>query len=417
MYHGGMGPRRNAKRSDLVANPQSTIRHPQSSEPTVTISRRAVDRLRAGHPWIYRSDVVDAGQAAGGDAVRLADERGRFHGRAHYSAASQISLRLLTAEDRPVDQAFYRGAIGRARDFRDRVVSGTNAFRLVFGEGDGLPALVVDRYGDYLSLQTLSQGMDRAAPVLIELLAEMFRPKGIVERNDARVRELEALPRRAGVVYGECPDLIEVEMNGVRLGVRLLAGQKTGAFLDQRENYAAAESYARGAGLDCFTYAGGFALHLARRCESVEAVDSSAEALEAARANAALNARENVAFTEANVFDLLKSYDEQRRAFDTIVLDPPAFAKTRANLDAALRGYKEINLRALRLLRAGGVLVTCTCSHHVSEADFLETVASAALDARRRLKVLERRSQAKDHPILLTVPETLYLKCLIVLAD
>ncbi len=396
-------------------------------EPVVTINRRAVERLRAGHPWIYRSDLLAAGRdaagrdAAGGPAagevVRILDRAGRFHGKAHYSAASQIALRLLTTAERPVDAEFFRERLQQAQELRSRLVTGTNAFRLVYAEADGLPALVVDRYADWLSIQTLSQGMDRARPLLVELLGELFSPRGIIERNDVRVRELEALPQRAGVLAGECPEAVEVEMNGVRFGVRLAAGQKTGAFLDQRENYAAAQSYARGEALDCFTYAGGFALHLARRCTSVEAVDSSPEALAAARANAERNAAPHVRFIEANAFDLLNSYDEQRRAFDVVVLDPPPFARSRATLEAALRGYKEINLRAFRLLRPGGILVTCSCSHHASEAAFLETVAQAALDAHRRVKVLERRTQARDHPIALTIPETLYLKCLILLAE
>lgn len=386
-------------------------------EPAVTISRRAVQRLRSGHPWIYRSDLLEAGESAPGDVVRLLDRAGRFHGKAHYSAASQIALRWLTSDDRPVDADFFRERLRQAQQLRSRVVADTNAYRLVYGEADGLPALVVDRYAEWLSIQTLSQGMDCARPLLVELLGEMFSPRGIVERNDVRVRGLEALPQQAGVIAGECPETVEVVMNGIRFGVQLLAGQKTGAFLDQRENYAAAEAYAHGEALDCFTYAGGFALHLARRCTAVEAVDSSPEALAAARANAALNNASRIRFIEANAFDLLKSYDEQRRSFDLVVLDPPAFAKSRAKLEAARRGYKELNLRAFRLLRPGGVLVTCSCSHHLTEAEFLEAVAEAAVDVHRRVKVLERRSQARDHPIALTIPETHYLKCLILLAD
>ncbi len=386
-------------------------------EPSVVINRRAADRLRSGHPWIYRSDMVSAGEAQAGDVVRLTGRGGRFLGKAHYSAASQIALRLLDGADRPIDAAFFRERIEQARDFRARVVSGTDAYRLVYGEADGLPGLIVDRYGGRLVLQTLSQGMDRAQPLVVELLGELFAPAGIVERNDVRVRELEALEQRAGIVAGDCPETVEVEMNGLRFGARLLAGQKTGAFLDQRENYAAAEAYARGEALDCFTYAGGFALHLARRCSSVEAVDSSVPALAAAQENAARNGAllkgANLHFTEANAFDLLKSYDDLRRAFDVVVLDPPAFAKSRGSLDGALRGYKEINLRALRLLRPGGILVTCSCSHHLSEAAFIEIVAAAALDARRQVTVIERRTQAKDHPISLMIPETHYLKCLI----
>lgn len=386
-------------------------------EPEVIITRRGAERLAGGHPWVYRSDVSDAGRAAAGDVVRLRDRRGRFHGYAHYSAASEIALRLLTAEDRPVDRAFFRPLLERAADLRRRVVADSDAYRLVHGEADGLPALVVDRYAGWLVLQALDQGMDRAQPLIVELLREMFQPRGIVERNDAAVRRLEQLPLRAGLLEGEPPEHVEVAMNGLRFAVDLLKGQKTGGFLDQRENYAAAAAYVCGQALDCFCYAGGFATHLARRCERVEAVDSSAEALAAARHNAALNGLENISFTEANVFDLLKGYDEGRRSFDTVVLDPPAFARSRRNLEAALRGYKEINLRAMKMLRPGGVLITCTCSHHVSEADFLGTLAAAALDARRRVAVLERRTQSRDHPILLTVPETLYLKCFILLVE
>lgn len=383
--------------------------------PSVVISRRAVDRLRSGHPWIYRSDLVDASAAEAGVTVRLVDQRGRFHGMAHYSAASQIAVRLLTAEDRAIDGDFLRERLQRAAALRERIVSNSNAFRLVYSEGDDLPGLIVDRYGDWLVIQTLSQGMDCARPLIVDALAELFKPRGIVERNDSRVRELEALPQQSGLAWGEPPGSIEIEMNDVIFGVDLLGGQKTGAFLDQRENYAAASAYARGVALDCFTYAGGFALHLARRCESVEAVDSSAAALESAKANATRNNAANLRVVEANAFDLLKSCDDLRRAFDIIVLDPPAFAKSRTQLDGALRGYKEINLRALKILRPGGVLVTCSCSHHISEGVFIETIAAAALDAHRSVKVLERRTQSRDHPIALTIPETHYLKCLILL--
>ncbi len=406
------------------------------TEPAVVVNRRAAERLRNGHPWIYRSDVLDASGATAGDAVRVTEASagprpgrtpgrgvargagpGRFLAMAHYSAASQIALRTLSPEQRPINETFYRERLDRATELRTRVVANTNAYRLVFGEADELPALIVDRYADWLSVQTLSQGMDRAKPLLLDLLGRMFSPRGIVERNDVRVRELEALPQQAGVVAGDVPETVEFEMNGIRFGVALASGQKTGAFLDQRENYAAAAGYARGDGLDCFSYAGGFALHMASRCRSVEAVDSSGEALAAARANAERNGFTNIVFSDANVFDLLNAYDDLRRAFDTVVLDPPAFAKSRANLASALRGYKEINLRAMRVLRPGCVLVTCTCSHHVSEADFIETVAAAALDAHRRVTVLERRTQARDHPIVLTIPETLYLKCLILLVN
>ena len=284
---------------------------------------------------------------------------------------------------------------------------------MVFGEGDRLPALVVDRYGDYLVVQTLDQGMDQAKSLIADCLVELFAPRGIVARNDAPVRAKENLPLETGVLWGEAPERVEVCMNGLTLAADLMHGQKTGVYLDQRENYTAAARYAHGRALDCFTSTGGFALHMAPRCESVEAADSSASALATARGNAAANGISNVAFREADVFDLLTSYASARRQFQTVVLDPPAFAKSRRAVEGAARGYKDINVRALRLLAPGGILVTCSCSHHMSEAMLLEVVAEASLDAGRTLRVLERRTQAQDHPILLTVPETLYLKCLV----
>jgi 23S rRNA (cytosine1962-C5)-methyltransferase len=294
------------------------------------------------------------------------------------------------------------------------VVRGSDAYRVVHGEADLLPALVVDRYGDYLVVQTLDQGMDGAKAEIVSCLEEIFQPKGIVARNDSAVRAKEELPIETTILAGEVPESVTLQMNGLTLRADLLHGQKTGVFLDQRENYLAAAQYARGGrALDCFTSTGGFALHLARRCESVEAVDSSGPALSTARANAEANGIANVEWKESDVFDLLTGYAGARRQFSLVVLDPPAFAKSKRNLDPAIGAYKEINLRALRLLQSGGILVTCSCSHHVSEAALLELVAEAALDAKRTLRILERRTQGQDHPILLTVPETLYLKCLI----
>jgi 23S rRNA (cytosine1962-C5)-methyltransferase len=291
------------------------------------------------------------------------------------------------------------------------VVHHSNAYRVVHAEADLLPALIVDRYGDYLAIQTLDQGMDAAKSDIVSCLQEMFQPKGIVARNDAAVRSKEELPLETALLCGELPETLTINLNDLTLHADLLHGQKTGIFLDQRENYRAAARYARGGrALDCFTSTGGFALHLAARCESVEAIDSSAPALETARANAAANGIANIEFKEADVFDFLAA---NRGHYSLVVLDPPAFAKSRRNLDPAAGAYKEINLRALRLLQPGGILVTCSCSHHMSEAMLLEVIAQAALDAKRTLRVLERRTQAQDHPILLTVPETLYLKCLI----
>ncbi|MFB3827496.1 MAG: class I SAM-dependent rRNA methyltransferase [Bryobacteraceae bacterium] len=379
----------------------------------VRVSARGAARIESGHPWVFAGDVLDSGGAEPGAAVMVTDPKGRALGTAFFSSASQIAVRLLSGEVEEIGREFFLKRLRAAADYRRRVVRDTEAYRLVYGEADLLPALVVDRYGDYLVMQTLNQGMDRAKALIVECLAELFQPRGIVARNDAAVRAKERLPRESGVVYGEAPDRVPVVMNGLKLSAGVLHGQKTGIYLDQRENYLAAARYAHGRALDCFTSTGGFALHMAPRCESVEAVDSSAAALAAARGNASANGIANVEFRQADVFDLLSAYAAARRRFSAVVLDPPAFAKTRQAAEGAARGYKDINLRALRLLGPGGVLVTCSCSHHVSEAMLLELVAEAALDAGRSLRVLERRTQAQDHPILLTVPETHYLKCLI----
>jgi 23S rRNA (cytosine1962-C5)-methyltransferase len=379
----------------------------------VEVNRRAARRVESGHPWIFASDVVDHHGAAAGSAVRVLGPQQRLLGTAHFSSTSKIALRLLSRQAETVDAGFLRARLERAAAYRQQVVRDTTAYRLVYGEADLLPALIVDRYGDYFVLQTLDQGMDAAKPQIVEALELRYAPAAILERNDAPVRAREGLPPVSGVLRGEAPGEVEFEMNGLRWVVRPLHGQKTGVFLDQRENYLAVRRFARGPALDAFTYAGGFALHLAVAGCAVEAVDSSAEALEAARRNAAHNQLSSIEFRQADVFDLLAQYNQARRRFGMIVLDPPAFAKTRAQLAGAARGYKEINLRALRMLESDGVLVTCSCSHHLTEAELLQIVAEAALDAGRGLRVLDRRTQALDHPILLTVPETHYLKCLI----
>jgi len=380
----------------------------------VRVNRKAAGRVASGHPWIFSSDITGRDGAQPGEAVKVVDVNGRPLGTAHYSSASQISLRMLSTHVEEIGREFYLRRLRAAEEHRRTVVRGSNAYRVVHGEADLLPALVVDRYAGYLVVQTLNQGMDSAKAEIVSCLQEIFQPLGIVARNDAPIRAKEQLPLEASVAAGDVPECVPVEMNGLTWQADLLRGQKTGIFLDQRENCLAAARYARGGrALDCFTSTGGFALHLAAKCEGVEAVDSSAVALATARANAAANGIGNVQFREADVFDLLGGHSSARRQFALVVLDPPAFAKSRNNIESALTGYKEINLRALRLLGSGGILVTCSCSHHVSEAMFLELVAQAALDANRTLRVLERRTQAQDHPILLTVPETHYLKCLI----
>ena len=394
-----------------------------ASLPAVKISPRGTSRLKAGHVWVYRSDIVSADGILPGSLVRVTDHRGKPLGTALYSSSSQIAIRMISGETISHDAvhdfpALLRQRIAEAISYRDSLVTNTEAYRLIFSEADFLPGLIVDRYNEILSVQILTQAMD-ADPVREAILSELtarLHPASIIERVDPRVRELETLPPRAsGLLQGE-KTATSFTMNGIQFGFDALEGQKTGAFLDQRENYAAAARYAHGEALDVFCYQGGFALHLAPRCSQVTGVDSSRPALEVADQNAALNHRDGqpeIEWIEANAFDLLKDYSSSDHHYDTIVLDPPAFAKSKRDLDAALRGYKELNLRALKMLRPGGILVTCSCSYHVSQSNFLEMLASAALDAHRTLRLIEIRGQAKDHPILLNVPETAYLKCVI----
>lgn len=431
--------------------------------PVVLISKRGADRLRAGHVWVYRSDVVEAKAVPHGSLVAVrevvrgglerrspnaqrksedsdklalsgvegsvrATRPGAILGSAFYSSASEIAVRMISRKPVGNVEELVRERIRAAIGYRERFVQNTNAYRVIFSEGDFLPGLIVDRYNEILSFQVLTQAMD-AEPVRNMVISELraaLNPASIVERVDARVRRLEQLPEKeTGIVFsnseistGEpvAPDgaktTTEFQMNGVRFLHDALVGQKTGAFLDQRENYAAAAQYARREALDVFCYQGGFALHLARTCEKVTGVDSSRPALEAAEQNAALNGRE-VEWVEANAFDLLRDYSDAGKKYDCIVLDPPAFAKSRRDLPTALRGYKELNLRALKMLRPGGILVTCSCSYHVSATDLLEVLTSAAQDSHRIIRVLENRGAAKDHPSVLGIPETAYLKCVI----
>ena len=401
-----------------------------SSIPVVKISRRGAKRLQDGHVWVYRSDIASANGVAPGAAVGVTDERGKSLGTALYSSSSQIAIRMISS--RPVNDlhSLLRERIQAAVSYRERMVRDTDAYRVVFSEADFLPGLIVDRYNDLLSLQILTQAMD-AEPVrqtIISELSQRLEPASIIERVDPRIRELEQLPaRHSGLLQNRAPEISPekiapepdktstiITMNGVRFHYEALEGQKTGAFLDQRENYAAAARYAHGEALDVFCYQGGFALHLAKSssCTKVSGVDSSRAALEVADRNAGLNGRE-IEWVEANAFDLLRDYSDAGRRFDTIVLDPPAFAKSKSNLETALRGYKELNLRALKMLRPGGILVTCCCSYHVSRAEYLDVVAVSARDVHRNLRIVENLGQAKDHPILLNVPETDYLKGII----
>jgi 23S rRNA (cytosine1962-C5)-methyltransferase len=395
----------------MPKKPAASAKH---AGPSVKLSLRGATRLQGRHPWVYRSDIVGADDIAAGALVRVHDPRGKFLGSALYSSSSQIAIRMIShgsVDDLP---ALVAERVRAAIAYRKELVRNTDAYRIVFSEADFLPGLIVDRYNDVLCVQILTQAMD-AAPVrdvILQTLRDELQPAGIVERVEARIRELEQLPARpSGLLWGEKSSTV-VSMNGVRFHYDGFEGQKTGAFLDQRENYAAAAEYAHGEALDAFCYQGGFALHLAQKCSSVTGVDSSRPALEMAEKNAALNGRE-LEWIEANAFDLLRDYAAANRRYDTIVLDPPAFAKTKRDLEKALGGYKELNLRAMKMLRPGGILVTCSCSFHVGAADFLKVVADAAQDAHKDLRLVESRGASKDHPILLNVPETSYLQCLI----
>jgi 23S rRNA (cytosine1962-C5)-methyltransferase len=381
--------------------------------PTAVVSARAEDRIRRGHPWIYQSDVDDVAADAGA-IVEVLGPRQRFLGRAFYSDRSQISLRMLTRGEEDVDDAFWRGRLAAALAFRNALAINATAYRLVHGEADLLPSLIVDYYAGVLVVQALSQGMDRHLPTLLPILVDLTGATGVLARNDPRVRLLEGLEQRVDVLHGAVPETVLVHESGIEYEVDPRRGQKTGLFLDQRENRDAAALYAHGRGLDCFSYNGGFGLRLASRCDAVESLDISTDAVARIASNAMRNGITNLQAREANVFDELRHLEKSGERFDTIVLDPPAFAKNKASVAKALAGYKDINLRALRLLNAGGYLITCSCSYNVDEATFAGVVYEASVDSGVPVTVVEKRMQARDHPVLLGVPETYYLKCLIV---
>jgi 23S rRNA (cytosine1962-C5)-methyltransferase len=380
--------------------------------PRVTITRRGEDRARHGHPWIYRSDVETV-DATAGDLVQVFGSRGRPVGHALFSDESEITLRMVAYGSAPPAATFIKQRLADAIAYRTSLSLDATAYRLVHGEADRLPSLIVDRYAGYLVVQALSQGIDRRLPEIVSALDELVRPGGILARNDPRVRLLEGLEQRVEVLHGTVPERIEVREGAVEYQVDPWRGQKTGLFLDQRENREAALRYARGRLLDAFSYNGGFALALAPRCESVLAVDISEDAVARIRENAVRNRVTNLEARAMNVFDELRELERLGTRFDTIVLDPPAFAKNKASIRKALTGYKEINLRALKLLEPGGFLITCSCSYNVSEDMFVEVVSAAAADAGVPVSLVEKRAQGRDHPILINVPETYYLKCLI----
>jgi 23S rRNA (cytosine1962-C5)-methyltransferase len=382
-------------------------------DPTKTravLTDRGAARARSGHPWIYRSDVAGAGGEAG-DVVPVFDRRGNLLGHAFYNPRSEITLRMAERHDEPVDESWFRARIEEALSYRDSLEIDGDAYRLLHAEADGIPGLVVDRYGDHLILQVGSAAVEERLGWIVGALTELLSPRGLLLRGDSAARKREGLDTAVRLLYGEVPATVVVREGSVRYQADLRGGQKTGSFLDQRENHLAAGCHARGRVLDVFSYAGGFALHAARRAETVEAVDSSGAALEAARANAALNGLENITFTRSNAFDLLRERSDAGERYDAVILDPPAFAKTKRELPKARRAYKEINLRAIKLLNPGGILITCSCSYHLSRELMEETLRSAAADARRTMRVREWRSQARDHPEILTIPETCYLKC------
>jgi 23S rRNA (cytosine1962-C5)-methyltransferase len=375
---------------------------------SVRVSRRGAARWSAGHPWIYRSDVVDHPESPG--LVRVADERGRFIGQALYSPRSEIRLRLLEPSTRPVDGAWWRERLGAALALR-RGIDAT-AWRMVHGEGDALPSLIVDRYERWLVVQLLSAGLETMRAPILDALVDVVRPEGILLRNDVGVRRHEGLREEIELAWGSVPEQIEVREGPVRFLAAPRTGQKTGAFLDQRPNRLIAGELARqgGTALDCFTYHGSFALHLARAGGKVVAVDASAEALVRGAENARLNGQDNIEWREGDAFEVLREFEREGRRFETVVLDPPAFAKTKSALPQAIRGYKEINLRGMRLLAPGGALLTASCSFHLRRPEFQAMLADAAADSGRRLRVERLLGQDVDHPEVLTIPETGYLK-------
>jgi 23S rRNA (cytosine1962-C5)-methyltransferase len=379
---------------------------------SVVIRKRGADRIRRGHLWVYQTDLINK-DALPGNIVSVRDERGTVLGKAFYSSKSQIALRFLVRGNVAIDEQFFQNRFDLADRLRKQLGVDTQLSRRIYSEGDFLPGLIVDRYNDCLVVQSLIQGTETIQPLITDILNERYRPSSILFRNDSRVRELEGLELKQELIGRPLPETFIIDEDGKKLAISLTAGHKTGSYLDQRENHRAARRYARGKALDAFTYTGGFAMQISSVCEQIEAIDISPAAVELVRANSGRNGLTNIVAIEANCFDFLRERHSQGARYDTIILDPPAFAKNRESIDSALRGYKEINNRAMRLLRSGGILITCSCSHHVGEGLFAEMLADAAKDAGCWARVVEKRYQSSDHPILLTVPETLYLKCFI----
>ncbi len=379
---------------------------------SVVLTERGHRRLLTGHPWIYKGDISSVESAESGDIVSIRDSRGRHAGFAFYSATSLIALRIISHEDEP-DRSLFRRRIEKAIELRRLLYAQRSMERVVHGESDGLPSLIVDRYEDVLVIQTLSAGAERIKEMIVELLCDLLSPRTIIERNDPSVRKLEGLQQISTLVKGEAVTEVWCREGGQLVKVSPLTGQKTGLFLDQQENHEAAAAYARGRVLDAFAYQGGFALQVAKNAAHVTSVDSSAEALHVLKENCHRNGLTHIDTIEANVFDHLTERYRMHATFDMVILDPPAFAKNRGSLAGALRGYKEINLRAMSLLEPGGILMTSSCSYHLSEERLLMLLAEAAADLGRHYQIIEKRTQARDHPILLSMPESYYLKCIV----
>ncbi|XXF76425.1 class I SAM-dependent rRNA methyltransferase [Myxococcaceae bacterium GXIMD 01537] len=406
-------PPRSEKRPEKPAPDRTSPDIGPDGLPQVRLVRRGVERWQGGHPWIYRADLDGDPALVGGEVVRVVDGRGWFIGKAFYSKHSKIALRWLSFEDVAVDADFFRQRLVAADALRQRALPGETTYRVVHGEADQLPGLVVDRYGDCLSVQFLVPATEQRKALFVDLLSEHFRPRAIVNRSDVNVRNLEGLTPEKGLLRGELSGPITYDEGLVRVRADLLEGQKTGSFLDQRENHIMAAQYATGEALDCFSYVGGFALQLATRARHVTAVEISEAASAQLRDNAAANRLSNVEVVTANAFDFLRDAVDEGKRFDTIVLDPPSFAKNKDAIPAAVRGYKEINLRAMQLLRPGGILISASCTYHVDEQAYEDMLASAAADARRRVQIIERRGAGRDHPVLLSLRETRYLKCFV----
>jgi 23S rRNA (cytosine1962-C5)-methyltransferase len=374
-------------------------------------------RIRNGHLWVYQGEIGIIGiEVKSGDVVEVLDNRGRFLGLGYYNQASQIAVRLLTREREKIDADFFRARLQKAIDYRSRIKPGASSYRMIYGEGDLLPGLVVDRFEENLVVQFLTMGMEVNHDLIVNLLIELCKPAAIIERSDLPVRRLEELPERAGCIYGTCPAEITIRDNGLKFQVNLMEGQTTGYFLDQSANRAVVSTYCKDRRvLDCFCHVGSFAIHAANGgAKSVLGIDVSDDAIRMAEANAALNGFQDICrFKSANAFDFLRDQVGQKQSYDLIILDPPAFTKSKQTVDSAIRGYKEINLRGLKLLESGGILATCSCSHHMNSELFWDVINTAAADCKKQIRLLERRTQGLDHPVLMGVPETEYLKCFI----